>query len=434
MKKTGTRKPVNRIISDTSGLQRWLLIIPIFCVSFLLFSGSIGSASVSSPDESCGDLTFTGLCFNPYLNGKNPNNLDIISTDESESLLHIIKPHTTWIRTFGTENGLEKIGKIAHSMGLKVMMGAWIDSNKTVNENQLKNLITASKAGEVDLAAIGNEALLRGTVTDDDLVSYIKRFKQEVPNVPVTCVDIYGEMIDHPKVVEAVDVVAVNIYAFWEGVSIDDALEATKDRYEKVKKAAPGKRIIISEMGWPSEGSPNGQAVPSKENAYRFMKESTEWAEQEGIEYEYFEAYDESWKRESDIGPHWGVWNENGQIKYDCSSCTTPVITLQDVPAKGTGTIVRGSVDCVNPDDYRILVFVQVDGKWYGSKPNWDNPYTTITAGKTWETVFVTGGNDINADIIKAYMVSRSYQPPKVDGATELPEELNKFPQAMRKR
>lgn len=288
-------------------------------LTLLVSLGGIGGVSGSPSDNaSCEELQFTGLSFSPYLHGKNPDRGDTVSEEEIESLLRVIQPHTTWIRTYGTEKGLENAGRIAHSLNMSVMMGAWIDDNKRVNENQLNNLIAAAKAGDVDIAAIGNEMLHRGTVSDDELISYIKRFKEEVPDVPVTCVDTYDEMIEHPKIIDAVDVVAVNIFPYWEGVSITDALDVTKDRYEKVKKAANGKEVIIGEMGWPSAGSATGAALPSYINANWYLKESTSWAEQNGIQYFYLEAYNQPWKQESGVGPYWGVWDENEQMKYEC--------------------------------------------------------------------------------------------------------------------
>ena len=294
------------------------VILTIYITGFLLFGGVFPVFADGSGDTSCEELHFTGLCFSPYLYGKNPDMGDTVNEQDIESLLQVVQPHTTWIRTYGTENGLENAGRIAHSLNMSVMMGAWINDDKRVNENQLKNLITAAKAGDVDIAAIGNEMLHRNTVSDDELVSYIKRFKEEVPDVPVTCVDTYDEMIEHPKIIDAVDVVAINIFPYWEGVSITDALDVTKDRYEKVKKAANGKEVIIGEMGWPSAGSATGAALPSDENAYWYLKESTSWAEHEGIQYFFLEAYNQPWKKESDVGPHWGIWDENEQMKYEC--------------------------------------------------------------------------------------------------------------------
>ena len=46
--------------------------------------------------------------------------------------------------------------------------------------------------------------------------------------------------------------------------------------------------------------------------------DTTQWAEQEGIEVFYFAAFDEAWKvgAEDDIGAYWGLWDKDGQPKF----------------------------------------------------------------------------------------------------------------------
>jgi hypothetical protein len=77
-----------------------------------------------------------------------------------------------------------------------------------------------------------------------------------------------------------------------------------------IEQAYPGqgKWVIIGEAGWPSAGAPNGAAVPSLENQRRYLLEFLYLAEQEGVEYMYFDAFDELWKIEEPgrVGQNWG--------------------------------------------------------------------------------------------------------------------------------
>lgn len=118
------------------------------------------------------------------------------------------------IRTFGSTNGLEKAGSVAHNMGLKAALGAWLSSDLNANDQQISNLINASKAGQVDLAIVGSEVLLRGDLSESQLIGYINHVKQEVPGIPVTTADVYGEIISHSSVISAIDVVLVNYYPY----------------------------------------------------------------------------------------------------------------------------------------------------------------------------------------------------------------------------
>ncbi len=249
-----------------------------------------------------------GLNFSPYLVGKQPPGY--ISPDEIKELIQIIKSKTKWVRTFGTQSGLEVTGKIAHENGLKIMMGAWIGTDSSVNSQQLKNLMDQAQNGYVDIAAIGNEVLLRGDQPESVLLDYIQTFKKKFPNIPVTVVDTYQLINSHPNIIAAVDVIVVNIYPYWEGYSIDAALQKTIDAYNSVKQKAGGKTVIIGEMGWPSDGDTNGNAVPSLPNFQKYLRQSVVWATSNNIPFFYFEAFDEAWKAplEKKVGSHWGLW------------------------------------------------------------------------------------------------------------------------------
>ena len=71
------------------------------------------------------------------------------------------------------------------------------------------------------------------------------------------------------------------------------------------------------ETGWPSGGDVNGDAVPGPENAARYLADFMSWSEARGVDYFYFEAFDEPWKaqREGSVGANWGIWDNDGLLK-----------------------------------------------------------------------------------------------------------------------
>ena len=82
---------------------------------------------------------------------------------------------------------------------------------------------------------------------------------------------------------------------------------------------APGKRVVISETGWPDHGQRRSTARCPRWRA-RCATSSTpvEWARAAtGIEVFYFAAFDEAWKvgAEGDVGAYWGLWDKDGQAK-----------------------------------------------------------------------------------------------------------------------
>jgi exo-beta-1,3-glucanase (GH17 family) len=88
--------------------------------------------------------------------------------------------------------------------------------------------------------------------------------------------------------------------------------------YRRALKVANGKKVIISETGWPNIGTPYDNAVPSQDNALDHFINAYQWADEEDIDIFYFSSFDESWKvdDEGDVGASWGLWDKDGKLKY----------------------------------------------------------------------------------------------------------------------
>ncbi len=257
-----------------------------------------------------------GISFSPYVEGQGPGTQ--LGDAQIRERLAIIKSYVNCIRSFSCSEGNELIPGIAAESGLKTMVGVWLDDNREQNEIEIANAIEIGKAGSAEILAVGNEVLLRGELTEDELIDYINRVKQAVPGVPVGYVDAYFEFVDHPRVTEACDVLLANCYPFWEGCPADHALLYMKEMYRQVQNVANGKRVIVSETGWPNIGTATGGSVPSLENAMKYFIDTCQWVEAEGIEIFYFSSFDETWKvdAEGDVGAYWGLWDKDGNPKY----------------------------------------------------------------------------------------------------------------------
>lgn len=257
-----------------------------------------------------------GLSFSPYVEGQGPGT--VLEEDQIRERLAIIEQHTRWIRTFSCTEGHELIPAIAREKNLKTMVGVWLDDDREHNELELENAIRIANDGHVDILAVGNEVLLRGELTEDELLDYMQRAKEGAPGVDVGYVDAYFEFVDHPRITAACDVLLANCYPFWEGCPAEHALLYMKDMYRRVCDVANGKRVIVSETGWPNIGTAEGAAVPSFENAVKYFVDTCRWADAEDIEIFYFSSFDESWKvgAEGDVGAYWGLWDKDGRPKY----------------------------------------------------------------------------------------------------------------------
>ena len=257
-----------------------------------------------------------GLCFSPYMDGQEPG--QVLTEEQIRRRIEIIKPYTNWIRSFSCTEGNELIPKIAKEYGLKTLVGAWLGDDADINENEINGLIKLANEGYVDVAAVGNEVMYRGDLNEEELINFIIRAKKEINDVPVGYVDAYYEFSDRPAITEVCDVILANCYPFWEGCDQDYSLLYMKDMYNRAKRAGNGKRIIITETGWPNEGTNLEGAFPSEENALKYFINAQKWSKEEGIEMFYFSSFDESWKvgAEGDVGAFWGIWDKNEKLKY----------------------------------------------------------------------------------------------------------------------
>lgn len=258
-----------------------------------------------------------GLCSSPYEEGQKPG--DQLSEEQVRRRLKIMQPYTKWIRSFSTTEGNEMIAKIAKEMGMKTLVGAWLGDDPEINEQEVANLIQLAKDGYVDIAAVGNEVMYRGDLTEDELLAFLYRAKEEIPNeIPVGYVDAYYEFSDRPAITEACDIILANCYPFWEGCDLDYSLLYMKDMYHRAASAGNGKKVIITETGWPSQGTNLRGAFPSEENAIKYFINAQKWSQEEDIEMFYFSSFDESWKvgAEGDVGAYWGIWDKDENLKY----------------------------------------------------------------------------------------------------------------------
>jgi glucan 1,3-beta-glucosidase len=257
-----------------------------------------------------------GICFSLYEDGQKPG--DIITAEQVNRRIQILKPYTKWVRSFSCIEGNEHIPRIAHQNGMKTLVGAWLSDDLELNEKEIESLITLAKEGCVAIAAVGNEVMYRGDLTEDQLLEYINRVKEALPNIPVGYVDAYYEFSHRPRITEVCDVILTNCYPYWEGCPIEYSLHHMISMFNSAKDAGNGKRVIITETGWPSEGGSLKGAFASNENAMKYFIETQNWCKHNTIETFYFSSFDESWKvgPEGAVGAYWGLWDKNEKLKF----------------------------------------------------------------------------------------------------------------------
>ncbi len=97
----------------------------------------------------------------------------------------------------------------------------------------------------------------------------------------------------------------------------DQAVDAAINSYNMLRRAYPGKRVVIAEFGWPSAGYNRGGAMPGRAEQAIIIRDFVTRAQALGIDYNIIEAFDQPWKTmEGSVGQYWGLFDASRQPKF----------------------------------------------------------------------------------------------------------------------
>jgi exo-beta-1,3-glucanase (GH17 family) len=414
-------------------MKRYTFLI-VFCFLIALLNQTILMAQSEI-------VRLKWINFSPYTQpGQNPNQLSNIPESQIIALLDSIKPWVEGIRTFGTTNGLEKIPKLAKERGLNVIVGIWLNNNINTNAEQIASGISIANAGYADKLIVGCEALLRNELPASKIIEYINEVKQACPTIPVSYADITSKLLGNPGIVNVCDFVSPNIYPFWEGVSIECALQRFHQEYQSLIATANGKEIIISESGWKTNGLWVGEAEPSLSNSIRYNRELLSWSKVFGIAVNLFSAFDEPWKLPNDDG--WGIFYSNATLKPGMEKLFTSIeeidstwfcyklfnddadtLTIDFIPEVGSFSNIKGHVNFVKPCENKIGTYIKVAGNWW-IKPYSASPTVPIQCNGHWDIDYTTGGIDQMATDFFVYLIPDDYTPPNCSPCGSIPSDI----------
>ena len=228
---------------------------------------------------------------------------------------------TGHVRTYTVNYGLDKVPEIARRYGLTVSLGIWISADFEKNEIEIKKALNAILANRrvIDRVIVGNESIMRGDVTADQLGGYIRRVREALPaRIKVTTAETWSSWLLHPEIAQYCDVIVVHLLPYWEKTAIDESVGFVEHHYDMVQAQFPDKPIIIGEAGWPSQGRTYGRAEASLANEAYFIRNFVQLALDKGWDYYIIEAYDQPWKagNEGEVGAYWGLFNADGKPKF----------------------------------------------------------------------------------------------------------------------
>ena len=198
-----------------------------------------------------------------------------------------------------------------------------LEAHKKRNDGQIRELIALANRypEEIIAVSVGNEnrpSWGSDLVPENRLIQWARTLKANVSQL-VTYNEGAPEWPHIPGLAEAVDVISIHSYPVWNHVSREQAVAFNKEDLRKVRECYPGKQVIFTECGWPTDCNDSmdrTQVSPQMQQAY--IRELLQWTEQEQIPVFLFEAFDEPWKgseKEDEPEKHWGIFNEDRSPK-----------------------------------------------------------------------------------------------------------------------
>ncbi|HEY0235359.1 MAG TPA: beta-(1-6) glucans synthase, partial [Afipia sp.] len=218
------------------------------------------------------------VSYTPFRGAQTPLDptLHVSAGQIAEDLKELVKI-TGCIRTYSVDVGLDQVPGEAAKVGLKVIQGIWLGNNRLKNSLQIDTAVALAKKypDTIQSLVVGNEVLLRGEMTSQQVANAIREVKAAVPTIPVTYADVWEYWLRNRDLANVAGFVTVHLLPYWEDFPIpaDEAVAHLNAIRRQVIAAFPGKEILIGETGWPSAGRMREGALPSPANQASFMAE-----------------------------------------------------------------------------------------------------------------------------------------------------------------
>ncbi len=291
----------------------------------------------------------TGFAFSPYHADQDPRKKRYPSLAQIDADLKLLAGKTVAIRTYSVEDTLAEIPRLARKHNLNVCLGAYLSYDEARNAWEFPLFLNIARSNpNVVRGIVGNETLHHKLMKYDKLVSYLDKARKEL-RIPISTAEpAYIWSTKYPELVKHVDYIAVQILPYWEGRNAMKAVDYAFDIVKGLRKQFPGKPIIISEVGWPSngrtrlqdahevvDGQPRQEAVASTANEAIFLRNFLARAPKQGYVYYIMEAFDQPWKEdiEGSVGAYWGVYDVDRRPKFEFTQPIVPIPQWQVLAA-----------------------------------------------------------------------------------------------------
>ena len=171
-----------------------------------------------------------GFAFQPYQKDQDAIARDEPTIEEIDSDLALLEGKTNAVRTYSTLGTVAEVPALAKRHGIRVTLGAWLDTDRVRNEREIEEAIRlAREHRNVVRVMVGNEVLLRGDLSRADLFAHLDHVRKATRQ-PVSTAEPWHVWVLYPELAEHVDYIAVHMLPYWEGIEVEAAVEYVVDK------------------------------------------------------------------------------------------------------------------------------------------------------------------------------------------------------------
>lgn len=277
-------------------------------------SSSSSSSSPANSSSSSASATYatstvipTALIYSPYNDDQSCKDYDSVKSD----LQKIVDKNIPSIRVYGTDcNYLSTVVPIAQKLGLKINQGFWFSSTGDSSVNEAAAAVVSwaqENTWDVfEFFTIGNEAINQGYMSVDELLSIMKEVRDILQDGGFegnfTTSEPPVSFENHPELCKSdmLDIVGINPHSYFDAdIDASQAGSFVAGQKKIVEEICTGKKVFITETGYPSQGNTNGLNVPSKENQAIAIKSILDTV---GSEVTILTMYNDFWKDPGSYG------------------------------------------------------------------------------------------------------------------------------------
>ncbi|MEJ0045437.1 MAG: hypothetical protein WDN04_04310 [Rhodospirillales bacterium] len=316
----------------------------LLCLAALLIAAWYLPARPADPPGGLPGEKFSSLSFTPYRTGQSPLTGHFPTAAQVDADMALVARVTGAVRSYATHEGDFDTAALAQKHGVKLWQGIWLSGNRADNDREIaRGIALANQYPDTIVRLIvGNEVLLRRDLPPSELIADLDRVKHAV-HQPVAFADVWEFWKQFPEVAAHVDIILIHLLPYWEDVptGIDRAVAHAGEIYRQMRALFPGKTIAIGETGWPSHGRQRGDAIPSRINETKFLRDFLALSRAEHFDYNFIEAFDQVWKYHSEgiVGANWGIYDAERQLKIPL---TGPVSNDPGWPTHAAISVIAG--------------------------------------------------------------------------------------------